>query len=349
MKKIAALATLLLSLATLVACSAYTDLPAGTVLDVSGKDVVVEEQTVELPAMASEPPPSSEYLVGPGDVLYINVQGKPDLGSPNIAASGSSRVAGSRVDGNGAIHLPLIGTVSVSGLSIPLIQELLAEKFVPFLNQPWVVVEIVEYRSKPVYLLGQFRNAGAFYMDRPYTAVQGISLAGGLLDTANLRRARLIRDNRTQPVDLYAVLEQGDVAQNVWLQAGDTLFVPDDKNQNVFVFGAVRKPGPVPMPNGQLNLAQALATVDLNETRGNPRLVRIIRSLSVTRGQLIVIDLDRVLRGEALPFPLQEGDIVYVPRSGVGSWNEALSEILPSLNTLSAILQPFVQIKYLQD
>jgi polysaccharide export outer membrane protein len=43
-----------------------------------------------------------------------------------------------------------------------------------------------------------------------------------------------------------------------------------------------------------------------------------------------------------------EGDIVYAPRSGVGNWNQALQEILPSLQTISAVLEPFVQIQYLK-
>lgn len=212
-----------------------------------------------------------------------------------------------------------------------------------------MVVEVSEYHSQPIYLLGQFHNAGTFYLDRPYTLLQGISLGGGLLDTANLRSARLIRNNQTQPVDLYAILQQGNCRSNVWLQPGDTIFVPDDRNQNVFVFGEVKKPGPVPMPNGQLFLGQALASAGVNEIRGNVGYVRIIRSLSTTKGQLLVVDLDKVLHGHALPFPLMEGDIVYVPRSGVGNWNEALGEILPSLQTVSSILQPFVQINYLKN
>jgi polysaccharide export outer membrane protein len=62
-----------------------------------------------------------------------------------------------------------------------------------------------------------------------------------------------------------------------------------------------------------------------------------------------VLDLERVLRGEVMPYPLMEGDIVYVPRSAVGNWNQALREMLPSLQTVSAILQPFVQVKFLKD
>jgi polysaccharide export outer membrane protein len=103
------------------------------------------------------------------------------------------------------------------------------------------------------------------------------------------------------------------------------------------------------MPNGRLSLPQALAGAGLGEIRGNLEYVRIIRSLSVTRGELLVVDVKETLKGDSLPFPLEEGDIVYVPRSAVGNWNEALKELLPTLQAFSAILQPFVQIEVLTD
>ncbi len=328
-------------------CASFTDLPAGTVREVS-TSALMEVQNIESPSMPGCPVPSPEYRIGAGDSLYVNVQGKPELGSP-VTVGNTGGVKGSRVDGDGNLHLPLAGSVQVKGLTVAEAQAKIAEAYAHYLNHPWVVVEVAEYHSQPIYLLGQFRNAGTFYLDRPYTLLQGISLGGGLLDTANLRSARLIRNNQTQPVDLYAVLQQGDCRMNVWLQPGDTIFVPDDRNQNVFVFGEVKKPGPVPMPNGQLFLEQALASAGLNEIRANVGYVRIIRSLSATKGQLLVVDLGKVLHGKALPFPLMEGDIVYVPRSGVGNWNEALGEILPSLQAVSAVLQPFVQINYLKN
>ena len=59
--------------------------------------------------------------------------------------------------------------------------------------------------------------------------------------------------------------------------------------------------------------------------------------------------MDATLGGKKLPFVLHEGDIVYVPRSKIGNWNEAIEEILPSLQAISAMLNPFVQIQYLKD
>jgi len=255
----------------------------------------------------------------------------------------------SRVDGQGNIQLPKVGLVHVAGLTLAQAQKRITEKLRKYLKDPWVVVEVAQFRSKPLYLLGQFRESGTHYMDRPLTLMQGIALGHGFDAAAYLRGARLNRNNRIVPVDIYELLYNGNQAQNVWLQPGDTIFIPDNRNQQVFVFGAVKKPGPVPMMQGGLNLAQAIGSAELRDTGYDFKHVRIIRSLSPTRGELLVVDFDKILRGEALPLPLMEGDIVYVPRSHFGAWNDVLREMLPTLEAISTILQPFVQVKFLSD
>jgi len=96
-------------------------------------------------------------------------------------------------------------------------------------------------------------------------------------------------------------------------------------------------------------LAQAIASAELRDTGYDLNYVRIIRSHSATRGELLVIDFEKVMRGDAMPLPLKNGDIVYVPKSHIGSWNDAINEMLPTLQAVSAILAPFVQIKYLSE
>jgi polysaccharide export outer membrane protein len=77
--------------------------------------------------------------------------------------------------------------------------------------------------------------------------------------------------------------------------------------------------------------------------------VRIIRSLTTTTGELLVVDVASIRRGETLSMQLVEGDVVYVPKSAFGTWNDAIAEILPSLTAVGAILNPFVQIKFLSE
>lgn len=328
------------------------DLPAGLTRSmgaVSDSPVVEKESISAAPENPenNNPPPPSDYIIGINDALYINVNGHPELGSPPVTMG---KIQGSRVDGNGNIYLPLIGKIELSGLTIAQAQERLREAFRPFIKDPWVIVEIADYKSQPVYLTGRFKKPGVVYLDRPLNLLQGIALGDGLDNDADLRGARVIRNNKIMTVDIYDLLREGAMTQNVWLRPGDVIFVPDNKLQNVYVLGAVKRPGAVPMPHNQLSLVQAIATAGgYSDTGYQERRVRIIRSLSTTRGELMVVDTDKMLHGKALPFMLMEGDIVYVPRSGFGDWNAAVKEILPSLELIGAVLNPFVQIKFLNQ
>lgn len=125
--------------------------------------------------------------------------------------------------------------------------------------------------------------------------------------------------------------------------------IAEYRTRQVFIFGAVKKPGAVPMPAAGLNLAQLISTADTSDSAGKFRQIRVIRSNTPTEGELLVVDFEKVLQGKALPLELQEGDIVYIPKSGIASWNQAISELLPSLQGVSAVLQPFVNIKYLRQ
>lgn len=343
------LASTLLLLQMTGCAPTYRDVPSGTRMQISDESssTMVERQEVAVTQTPAEDTPSPDYRIGAGDVLFININGKAEF--QNIPQAGSSKISGSRVDGSGRVAIPLVGYVTVAGLTLPEAQKKVRESLLYYLKDPWVVIEVAEYKSLPVYLLGSFKAPGIHYLDRPLNLLQGISLGGGFDANANLRGARLSRNGKVQPVDIYALLTNGDQRQNVWLKSGDTVYLPDRSLQQVFVFGSVKKPGPVQMLNGQLNLAQAIAAVELRDTGYDLGHVRIIRSLSTTRGELLVIDFEQTMRGHSLPFTLQEGDIVYVPRSSMGSWNDAIAEMLPSLQAISSMLQPFVSIKYLSQ
>jgi protein involved in polysaccharide export with SLBB domain len=245
-----------LCLLLLSGCAPYSTYPPGTVKQINP---VVEKETVNLTSLETGTlPMRDEYLLGPGDILFVNVSGKPELST--VAGS-----KGSRVDGAGNVHLPLVGSIRVSGLTLEQAQTAVQSAFKSYLKDPWSVIEIGDYRTK-----------------------------------------------------------------------------------QVFIFGAVKRPGPVPMLQGGLNLAQAIATAELRDSYYDFNHVRIIRSLTATQGELMVVDFDKILQGDALPFPLRDGDIIYVPKNRFGNWNDALAEILPSLQTVSAVLQPFVQIRFLE-
>jgi polysaccharide export outer membrane protein len=100
---------------------------------------------------------------------------------------------------------------------------------------------------------------------------------------------------------------------------------------------------------GSLSLLQALSDAGMglsNITQARFSDVHIIRA-GGTAAQLIVVDARATLHGQAADFPLQPGDIVYVPPTAFASWNQAIDQVLPSLDAVSALLNPFVSIAYL--
>lgn len=333
----------------LSACAGNEGLKAGLrkAVDTPASPVVERIQVSAPPAPPDPQPATLDYLVDSGDILGISVYARPDLST--FSGTGTGAAKGSRVDGSGNINLPLTGTIKVAGMSVAAIKERVETALRTYLQDPSVVVEVIEYRSKPLYLMGQFRTPGVFYMDRPMTFLQGISLGNGFDAAANLRGVRLLRDRKIAPIDIYSLILDGRIEQNAWLRAGDTIFIPDNRTQYVFVFGAVNKPGQIPMIQGRLNLLEAVAAADPRSVGGDYNNVRIIRSLTTTSGELLVVDLGKIRRGETLPMQLMDGDVVYMPKNAFGTWNDVIAEVLPSLQAVSAMLQPFVSIKFLQQ
>lgn len=347
----------------LTGCARHGYLNAGTVKDIRGTgkvsplqkpgrmaqvdegSAIVEMENVTIPAL-KEPPPSRDYIIGPSDSIIVTVNNAPEYSTGTAAATGVQQ-RGSRVDGNGNIQIPILGLVNVGGKTLTQIRDQIQSLLKRYMRDPSVVVEVTEYGSSPLYILGQFKNPGVFYMDRPFNILQGIARGGGYdSNTANPRAARIIRDNRVLPVDLYELLMKADQTQNIWLKSGDTIFMPDNKSQTVFVFGA-GKGMAIPLPPSGLNLLQAIGMAGLQEIGYHSQNVHLIRSLSPTRGQLMIVNVDAIITGDALPMDLWEGDVIYIPKSGLTSWNEAINEMLPTLQAFGAILQPFVQLKYL--
>jgi polysaccharide export outer membrane protein len=340
---------LLAGMSLLTSCAGHEGLKAGLrkSVDVPASPVI-EKIPVSVPPAQPDPQPTSlDYQVGVGDVLSVMVYARPDLSSVGAATGATGATKGSRVDGSGNLHLPLIGTVSAAGLTVSSIRDKVEAALRKYVQEPSVVVEVAEYHSKPIYLMGQFRTPGVYYMDRPMTFLQGITLGSGFDEKANLRGVRLLRDQKIAPVDIYSLILDGRIDQNIWLKAGDTVFIPDNRNQNVFVFGAVSKPGPQPMALGRLNIMEAIAAAEPRTVGLDLNNVRIIRSLTTTSGELLVVDVAKIRRGETLPLQLMEGDVIYIPPNVFGNWNDAIAEMMPSLQAISALLQPFVSINYL--
>ena len=167
-------------------------------------------------------PPTSEsdddYVIGPGDILSIDVWKEPEL----------SKQVSVRLDGN--ISLPLVNDIDAAGLTSKELREQLTQKYKDFVDVPEVSVTLIESRSKRIYLLGKINRPGEYPLQKNMTIVHAISLAGGLAEWADASDIKLIRKikgtEKTFRVDYDAIVSGEDLGQNIQLQPDDTIFVP---------------------------------------------------------------------------------------------------------------------------
>jgi polysaccharide export outer membrane protein len=181
------------------------------VLAVAGCASGGDSRRVSLPA------PSEKTVIGPGDVFTLEIVGEKDLPREFQVAS------------DGTADLPYVQTIEVAGLEPQevsrVVRKLLIDKKV--LVDPIVVVQVKEYNSRSVIVLGQVSKPGSFPLTPGLSLLQAISLAGGLTAIANDDRVSLTRKvgKSTKTVVLSVDRITEGEAQDVPLQAGDRIYV----------------------------------------------------------------------------------------------------------------------------
>ncbi len=165
--------------------------------------------------------PAFEYLVGPGDVLRVNVFGHPELSS--MAYRGST--PGTPVEASGSISLPALEPLPVAGLTVFEIRDAITEAYRKYLRQPRVDVSVIEFGANRVYILGEVRQPGMFVLDRPLHLIQALALAGGFNEDANREHIALIRGAIAEENLFLVDAENLDPAASALLQPNDVIFV----------------------------------------------------------------------------------------------------------------------------
>jgi len=270
-----------------------------------------------------------EYYLGYHDILRITVFGRQDSmkGATDITRD-------TEIRNDGMISYPLIGDIKAAGLTIPQLQRNIVQKLKEYIVSPKVDIQIIKYASRDVSILGEVEAPQVIYLRGKTTLLEAIAKAGGLTEKANLKGAYIIRKNRIIPVDLYALMTEGDLKYNVEVRRKDVVYIPNVQDQRVYVVGEVKKPTIVPFAGKILRVAEAIASAGDFEISAKTSNIKIIRG-GLENPTVITVDFNKIREGDlGENIALNSEDIVYVPASFVGEWNKVLKQITPSLQTL---------------
>lgn len=296
---------------------------------------------------AARPDPTLEHLdyrLGPGDIINVTVWDHPELTIP-AGSYRSAEASGTLVAEDGTIFYPYAGIIKVTGLTVREVRDILAERLASYIEKVQLDVRVVSFRSQRVYVVGEVAKPGLLEItDVPMDMLLAVNQSGGFTEEADHSQILLTRNGTTYRVDLQALYEEAATSQNVRLEPGDIINVPDRQRNKIFVLGEVLRPGAQVMNKRRSTLAEALSEAGyVNQVTSNPGWIYVMRGNSES-SQLFHLNArspDALLLADR--FSLQPRDIVYVDVADVARWNRVITNILPTatlLNTISDTQYP---------
>jgi polysaccharide export outer membrane protein len=238
-----------------------------------------------------------DYLLGPGDILRISVFKNPDLSLD------------ARVSEAGAIAYPLVGSVPVSGLTLPAAERKIGQmlKDGGFVLNPQVNILLTTALGNLVSVIGEVNTPGRYSLETAGGHLSGmLAAAGGIgqnggdfVIVTGTRGGKPFR----REIDIVKMYSSGNTADDVDLFGGDTLFV--NRAPMFYIYGQVQKPGQVRLERG-MTVMQALASGGGVTGKGTSR--GIVRHRRDATGKVKE-------EGVSLDDDVHDQDVIYVKES----------------------------------
>jgi len=296
-----------------------------------------------------------EYIIGPGDVLTIN------LWIPSSFSTGDrSRFFEEGYKQNtytvlvrqdGKISYLFGDDLPVTGLTVNELRTVLTNQLKIYIRNPRIELLVKEYKSKSALLFGQINilqqgtsGPGKYPLVGKTTVLDLIVTAGGAIsgrDTANadMRNVEVVRKGKRYTLNLYNAMFRGEITQNIIIDDGDIVTVPElpTFGERVYVFGEVNRQGIYRLKDAS-DLLAAIGNAGSTTAIAIKSDIKVIREYKERPGKPIILsaNLDEILkRGDlAQNVKLQDGDVVYVPRQVIGDINEFILNTTPLLQYL---------------
>ena len=181
-------------------------------------------RTAGVTTLPDDPPriPTAQYVIGPGDQLSVFVYQSPQLSLPSIP-----------VRPDGRISMPLVSDIVAAGRTPSQLGNELAKELTKYVRDPIVTVMVTGFvgpLDRQVRVIGEATDPTAIPYRAQLTVLDVMIQTRGLTRFAAGNRAIIVRrkgqQQETIPVRLSDLIRDGDISQNVEMQPGDTLIIP---------------------------------------------------------------------------------------------------------------------------
>ena len=263
-----------------------------------------------------------EYILGSADSISLDLTDTDDLDGTYL------------IDQDGMIDLPFVGRIKIGDLTINEAQNILMQIIKNFYKNPDLQIDVIEFNSSKVYIVGAVRNQITINLDQKPIRLIEAAIQANFNPTAADKlygtKGILRRDNQVYKINLDNTFKSTDERENFYLKKDDVIFI-DRNSDAIHVFGEITRPG-IYFPNMNYSLTELISTSGLNQITANAKKVFVIREkynsfLEVDVFQLDIRNPVNLITGRK--FKLQANDIVFVPPAEIVKWNRTISLLLP--------------------
>lgn len=238
-------------------------------------------------------PTPQNYVVGPGDVLVVNVYG---ASIENLQLT---------VSPDGEVYVPEFGPIHVSGLQISAAQNRIRSRLGKYFQSSNISVKLAQTRSIQINVLGEVRVPGTYTLSSLSTVYHALYLAGGVNNLGTLRNIKLYRQGKlVTVVDVYEFILNGRLAGNVRLEDNDVIQV-GTYDRLVNISGYVKRPMSYELRDGE-SLQTLLKYAGGFSSEAYGQTIRVVRNTGPMRNVFNVDEFD------FSSFRLNDGDAVSV-------------------------------------
>lgn len=287
-----------------------------------------EEQLEKLKKITSDKAVTPK--LGRGDVLNVSVYDEPEL-----------NINGIPIRPDGRISFPLVGDVIAEGLTVSELNDSLTTKLSRFILSPKVSVIVQNFNSQQFTIFGEVVKPGVYPLITDISITEALAGAGGLnkgqfratsVELADLTHAFIARQGEVLPVDFVRLIRQGDLRYDISLQSGDYIYIPSGLSKEVYILGEVNNPMLFAFREN-MPMSRTLAQAEGFTPDADLKRIHILRG-SLTNPSVLMINFKEVLAGRAKEVPLEPGDVIYVPPTGLTSFARVVDKIVPTIQAL---------------
>lgn len=274
---------------------------------------------------------AQEYLVGPGDTLYVMVWGDDELTGTLVVSP----------DGTIAFPTPL-GVVEVRGLTVKEVEKLLTDRLSIYVKNPQITVSLREMGFL-IHIIGEVVAPSFYKLPENTTLQELITRAGGLTKYADIKHIRITSQNEdgittSQEIDFSQFLKRNNIGANPVLKPNDVVFVPRI-NKNEYLSGVINVLGSVQRA-GASELEEEMALLDvIGLVAGGfapDADLEKVQLVTLQPYNLQTVNIKRYLiENDSSANPIvRPGMVVYVPST------QLIPELTISINVVGRVLRP---------